>query len=790
MNTTKNIVLSVITGVFVAFVISAITGLVINQRFASIELDGDKLNIEPSPTKIYDANGNIMAEFEKDGKEMTPYSQIPVEIIEGVVSTEDRAFFTHAGLNVRAIFRAVLVDLKSGSFEQGGSTVTQQLAKRVYLDPGKTIERKIKEVIYSTAIEQAYNKQDIMAYYLSHIYYGYGAYGIENAIWTYFGQTLEEFENQDEIDKIAKSAFLAGVPQAPSYLDPYLNPEPAMNRRNTVLTNMYTEGYITREQYEAAKEKGFLVLDEPNRQTTTSTLSNSEFVHYVLAEAGEKLDMTVEEVMYSGATIYTSFMPEAYEAIRKHLANGKLYPSNPANDSQIVQGAAVLVNPQNGEIYALSGSRTEIDTFLGFNRAFQAYRQPGSTFKPLIAYGPALETGKYSPYSTVSCSPNFKNYNVKDRSCSGKKTIAEAVRISNNVPAVNMLNSVGIDYAREYVAKLGIELTDTDIYLPIALGGIEKGVTPLQLADAYQVYANGGKRAEAHTIRRIVNKSGDIILEAKEPEQVISEKAANQMKSMLQAVVASGTGTKGAVKGYRVGGKTGTNENAAGTGNNDIWFAGFTDNLVGVVWMGFDNSDSRHYIRNGEGSGIAATMFSKIATDVLRILPQTEIKQEDIETISLELFRNTEANEVTVKWNARSGEKYEVYRGNTLIGGSLDGSYTDRNCESGQTYTYKVIGYDEETGRKVVESKETSIKLPTVQIKTDKEEEVEESTEEPKEEPKEEVTEEKNPDKEPEVVGSEEKKEDSETSEETDSETEKNEEASTVQVEAEEGKQQ
>lgn len=787
MNTTKNIILAILTGVFFAFVISAITGLVINQRFASIELDGDKLNIEPSPTKIYDANGNIMAEFEKDGKEMTPYSQIPVEIIEGVVSTEDREFFKHAGLNVRAIFRAVIVDLAAGSFEQGGSTVTQQLAKRVYLDPGKTIERKIKEVVYSTAIEKEFSKQDIMAYYLNHIYYGYGAYGIENAIWTYFGQTIEEFQAQDEIDKIAKSAFLAGVPQAPSYLDPYINPEPAMNRRNTVLTNMYTEGYITREQYEAAREKGFLVLEEPNRSSTTSTITNSEFVHYVLSEAGEKLDMSVEEVMYSGATIYTSFMPEVYEAIRTHLSNGKLYPSNPANDSQIVQGAAVLVNPQNGEIYAMSGSRTDIE-FLGFNRAFQAYRQPGSTFKPLIAYGPALETGKYSPYSSVSCSPNFRNYSVKDRSCSGKKSIAEAIRISNNVPAVNMLNSVGIDYARDYVAKLGIELTENDVYLPIALGGIEKGVTPLQLADAYQVYANGGKRAEAHTIRRIVNKSGEIIFEPEEPQQVINEKAANQMKSMLQAVVSSGTGTKGKVKGYRVGGKTGTNENASGTGNNDIWFAGFTDNLVGVVWMGFDNSDSRHYIRNGEGSGITATMFSKIATDVLKLLPRLEYKEENIEKITIDLFRNTEANEVTIKWNARSGEKYEVYRNNTLIGGSLDGSYTDRNCESGQTYTYKVIGYDDETGRRVVESKETSIKLPTVQVKPEKEEEEEEEKVEESKEETEKKEDNSAAEPEKEESASDKKEEDTPTSETT-PETEEKDEVSPLSEETEEGKQ-
>ncbi|MCK2000658.1 transglycosylase domain-containing protein [[Brevibacterium] frigoritolerans] len=723
-NTTSNIFKAVLVGLLFTVVIALLAGLIVNQRFASIELDDEKLRIEPKPTKLYDAYGNKMAEFEKDRKEMTPYSDIPVEIVEAVVSTEDREFFNHPGLNVRAIFRAVLIDLKTGSFEQGGSTVTQQLVKRIYLNPGKTLDRKLQEAVYATAIEKEYSKQDIMSYYLNHIFYGYRAYGVKNAIETYFGQSLDEFKKQDRIDLIAKSAFLAGMPQAPSYLDPYLNKEVSMQRRNTVLTNMYVEGYITKEEYDAAKEKDFLILDKPKVPNDVQ-IHYPEYVTYALSEASGILDMPIEEVMYSGVTIYTSFEPEVYKAMRKHLSNSSLYPSNPAQDEQKIQGAAVYLNPQNGEIYALSGSRDEVKDFLTFNRAYQAKRQPGSAFKPLISYGPALETGKYHPYSTVQCQGSFGTYSVKDHNCGGSKSMAEALRVSNNGPAVWMLNKVGIDYARSYVAKLGIELTDNDVYLPIALGGIDIGVTPLELADAYQAFANGGKRAEAHTIRRMVNHLDEVVYEPELPEQVIKEKAANEMKSMLRSVVTNGTGRNADVSGYRISGKTGTNENPSGHGNKDIWFVGFTDNMVGVVWMGFDNSDSRHYIPSGQTSYIAAKMFGNIARDTLKIIPRAQQQSKekiDLEKVSIELYRNTEGNQVIVKWEDREGLNYEVHRNGSVIGDSLDGKYTDTNVEPEQAYTYKIYGFDESTGERVVESNEASIELPTIEVEKPQEE--------------------------------------------------------------------
>lgn len=722
----KSAIKAAVISITIAAAISFILGSVVNQRFAKIEFNDEELAIDPKPTNIYDADGNIIGSFEADGKEMVVYEDLPITVVEGIVATEDRAFFEHAGYNVRAIFRAVLVDIKAGSFVQGGSTVTQQLSKQVFLNSGKTMNRKLQEVVYATAIEEKYSKQEIMAYYLNHIFYGNRAHGVKSAVEIYFGQTLEEFNNQDRVDLIAKSALLAALPNAPTTLDPYSNPEGAISRRNAVILNMYNQGYITKEEYEGAIAKGLLVLESPNYPDNI-IVKYPEFVTYVLSEASEKLGMSVQEVMYSGAQIYTSFKPEIYTAMREEMSKSSMYPSKTAKDDQKVQGAAVLVNPQNGEIYALTGARDETKEFLTFNRAFQAKRQPGSAFKPLISYGPALETGDYTPYSSIGCSGSF-GWSIKEHTCSGSTTMTEALRVSSNIPAVWMLNKVGIDYAREYVSRLGIELSDTDRSLPMALGGIEFGVTPLELADAFQVYANGGKRAEAHTIRRIVSSGGQIVYEPDEPRQVIKQTGANQMKNMLRSVVTNGTGTSANISGYNISGKTGTNENPNGVGNKDIWFVGFNESLVGVVWMGYDNTDARHYIPSGQTSYVTAKMFNAIASKVLPMLPNIETVKE-VDTIDLEAFRNTEATQITLKWEDRAGLKYEIYRNGTLIGESYDGAHTDVDVEQGKAYTYKVIGYESKTGEKVLVTKEVAIQLPKIEV-----EEVEEPTIEPSEE--------------------------------------------------------
>ena len=741
----KSFVIASIVASFITFIIAG----TVNARVGDVKIEKEKLAIEPKPTKIYDVYGNKLAEFEINRKEMTTYDEIPVEMIEAVVAIEDREFFEHSGINVQAIFRAILIDIKAGAFVQGGSTLTQQLIKTIYLDPGKTLERKQEEAIYATALEQVRSKKEILAYYLNHIFYGNRAYGVKRAIDTYYGQTIEDFKKDDEATRVAKAALLIGIPNAPSVFNPYADAEKSMQRRNTVLTAMYTEGYITKEVYDEAKKKPFMVLKEPKMFGEDEKVQYPEYVHYVLDEASKILDISIEEAMYSGMKIYTSFNPDVYEAMRKHMANGNLYPSD-ASDGVKVQGAAVYLNPQNGEIYAMTGSRDEIKEFLTFNRAFQAKRQPGSAFKPLIAYGPALESGKFTPYSSVSCSGSWGGYSPKDHGCGGSKTMAEALRVSNNVPAVWVLDKVGIDYARKYVKNLGITLTDNDVYLPIALGGIEKGITPFEMADAYQAYANGGKRAPAHTIRRLVNTVDEVIYEPEAPKQVIKEASANQMKNMLRSVVTSGTGRNAIISGYDIAGKTGTNENAAGAGNNDIWFAGFTSNMVGVVWMGFDHSDASHYIRSGQTSYITAKMWAEISQDVLKILPQVKEDKEIEQNLNIEVYHSKDASNVEVKWSKEKGIKYEIYKDGVPVSDTKEGSFKDVNVKQGESYTYKVVGYDTETGKKIKVSNSVTIKLPIIEKETEEEPKKEEpKKEEPKkEEPKKEEPKKEEPKKE------------------------------------------
>lgn len=715
-NILKSFVIASIVASFVTFIIAG----TVNARVGNVKIDNDKLNIEPKPTKIYDAYGNQLASFERDRKELVTYDQIPAEIIEGFVATEDRAFFQHAGINVQATFRAVLIDLKTGNFEQGGSTITQQLIKRVYLNPGKTLQRKEEEAVYATALEQSKTKKEILSNYLSQIYYGNRAYGIKSAIDTYFGQTISQFNKEDEATRAAKAALLAGIPNAPSLFNPYTNPKQALQRRNAVLTNMYTQGYISETVYKEAMAKGFLILPKPKTFSDDEKVQYPEFVHYVLEEAKTDLNLSsFEEAMYSGLKIYTSFNPDIYNAMRKHMSDGSLYPSSTAPDGKIAEGAAVFMNPQNGEIYALTGSREQVSDFTAFNRAFQAYRQPGSSIKPLLDYGPALEKGIMTPYSAIPCTQDFGDYHVKnDAPCGGSMTVAEALRISENSTAVWTLNKVGIGYAKDFIKKLGIELSPNDIYLPIAIGGLEKGITPLQEAGAYQVYANNGVRFTPHTIRRMVNVADEVVYQApSQGKQVIKQSTARNMRNLLRSVVTSGTGRNANIPEYDISGKTGTNELPSGYGNKDIWFSGYTDNLEGTVWMGYDITDSTHYIPNGQTSYVAAKMWAEIAQDVFKILPKTSKSAQMSPNMDIKVYHSTDANSVKVEWNAQDGVNYEVYRDGMSIGDTNNGSYEDTSVEQGKTYTYKVIGYDTDSGKKIKLSNSVSIQLPIIDKK-------------------------------------------------------------------------
>lgn len=701
-------------GVLVAFLAVG----TLYTRIQGTELDGTALVLETKPTELFDKDEESLSKFFGERRAIATYEEIPKEVIDAVISTEDRDFFEHAGLNVKAITRAAFkIAQAGGSFVQGGSTITQQLVKNVYLTSDKALERKQQEAVFATILEKSYTKEEILEMYLNEVFYGQRAYGIKDAVMTYFGESFEEFSEDKKINRIAKAALLAGLLQAPSRLSPYNDVDAALERRNLVLKNMEVTGKITRKEYNEARELPLMVLEEANMFFQEQEVQYKEFVHYALYEASEILDISIREVMNSGVDIYTSFDKDKYSLIRQYFENDKLFPKD-TKDGERVQGAALFLNPKNGEIYAFTGAREQIVDFLSFNRAFLMERQPGSTMKPIISYGPALESGKFT-YSSMLLDEKGHVFPGKyvvrnwDNGGRGKVSMQEALRQSWNIPAVWTLQQVGLDYAKDYAYKLGVDLNEEKSGLSMALGGLNTGLNPLILADAYQVFANDGYRTPAHAIRRIVDKQGNVIYERSvATERTINSENAEIMKAMLENVVSKGTGRAASINGRSIAGKTGTTDKS-----RDIWFVGFEGEYLGAVWMGFDSDEESRALN--EGSSVPAKMFREIMKDMLEGVPP--VKPSDIlknyKPIEVELVYNEEKKIVEISWNETEDDvTYQVFKDKKKITTTTETFYEDISVEEEETYKYQIVAFDDTTSKEVQRSKFAEILIPKKEL--------------------------------------------------------------------------
>lgn len=716
------LVKSLIKSFVVAGVFAWLVGGTVMSQVNGVQADPDKLHIDSKPTIIFDKNGDpIFSQYRNEKHYMTSFDQIPKEVIDALVSTEDREFFNHSGVSVKGIARALVADIKAGSFVQGGSTLTQQLAKMVYLHPGKTLDRKKEEVVVATTLEKMYTKEEILAFYLDHSFFGHNSYGVEDAIKTLFGQTLEEFEKDDRISRIAKAALIAGIPQAPSSYSPYFNPESTKKRRDIVLANMLHQKYITQDEYDQAITKGFMVLESP-QVVHDEIVKYPEIVTYVLDEAKKELNLdSPEEVIKKGVSIYTSFDPSVYHEIRKQFEKDENFPANAADKTK-VQGSAVFINPQNGEILAMTGGREVQKNILNFNRAFQMKRQPGSSIKPVLDYGPAMEYLNWNPWSLVVGSQGIDfggGYTVRDHGYASQRTMIDAMTNSNNVPAVWTLKQVGISKAKKYAESLGLTFEPEDNNLALALGGLSKGESPLQMADSYQAFANGGLRIPAHMIRKVVDQSGnEIYSNDTKLTRVMSEKNANYMRYMLRSVVTSGTGRKAnTAPNQMVAGKTGTTEYGNTGANKDIWFVGFTKDYVGAIWMGFDKTDANHKL--WDASGVTAKMFGNIIKPLLKVKPDPEINYDaptaikpEIKTFQLTHKLDKTLKKVVFTWEKENNTYYKIFRDDSEVEKTEKNTYTDEALEVGKTYAFKVEAYNKITNFQTKESKIITITIP------------------------------------------------------------------------------
>ena len=534
-------------------------------------------DLTPSASsQIYDVNGNEIANIHATENRMpVKIAQIPKDLQNAFIAVEDARFYEHSGIDPRGILRALWANISGGGVSEGGSTITQQLAKNAYLTQERTLKRKIQEMFLALQLEREYSKQEILEFYLNQIYFGQGAYGVEAAAKTYFGKDVSALS-------LNECAMLAGIPKSPNYYSPFNNLEAARARRATVLEQMAKYHYISDAEASRLKRED-LKLVRPKAGDGTEA---SYFIDYVVQGLIDKYG--ADAVYKSGLKIYTTIdmdMQRAAEAAMKMLPTFETDKNGLAQP----QGALVAIDPHTGQIKAMVGGRGTDQ----FNRATMAERQPGSAFKPFV-FVAALEN-RFTPNTIIEDSPIMvgdwepENYN---RNYNGKVTLRYVAEQSLNVPTVKIAQKIGMDKPIYYAQEMGISTfvldgPTNDRGLATSLGGLTRGMTPLELTSAYGTFANQGIHVEPTAIIKVLDRNGKILEQAKPKQKnVISEASAADLTDMLQGVLTRGTGT-GAAIGRPAAGKTGTTSDYC-----DAWFVGYTTDLVAGVWIGCDdNSD-------------------------------------------------------------------------------------------------------------------------------------------------------------------------------------------------------
>jgi penicillin-binding protein 1A len=556
-------------------------------------------------SRVYDENDELIDEFFLEDRKLVNISDVPKIAQYAFVAAEDSRFYQHQGVDFRSIFRAFFKNVEAGKIVQGGSTITQQVAKLMYLTPERKYIRKFKEAILSYRIDRYLTKDEILNLYLNQIYLGHGAYGIEAASLGYFGKSAKELT-------LPEAAMLAGLPKAPTTYSPFQYLDRAKQRQIYVLTRMKEEGFISAEQMTQAIEAPVKL-----RPVKPKDKVAAYFVEHVRRYVQEKYG---SDVLYrEGLAIYTTINLSAQKAAREALLKGlSEMEERDKYKKGLIQGALYCMDIKTGAIRALVGGRDFNKS--EFNRAIQSRRQPGSAFKPLI-YTAAFDKGM-NPSTQVVDSPlaledpsqedGFWRPKNFDGKFLGPITIRTALVQSRNVVTVKILQDIGIDYAISYIINMGIE-SPLSRNLSVALGS--SGVTLQELVRAYGVLGNGGKKVQPFFIRKIVDRTGNVFEETRvEAEQVIDPRIAFMTTYVMQDVVESGTGRRVKSIGRPVAGKTGTTNDT-----RDAWFVGFTPSLITGVWIGFDQE--KNMGRQEVGGRAAAPVWLYFMEKVLQDKP-------------------------------------------------------------------------------------------------------------------------------------------------------------------------
>ena len=556
---------------------------------------------------IYDADGDVIAKLSKDEDSYyLPYDEIPVEAIQAFVAVEDRTFWENSGIDLKGIFRVGLRFLYTeGEEVHGASTITQQLARNRFLTNEVSLERKAKEMLIAMELTDKYSKEQIMEFYINDISFANTYYGLEAASIGYFGKSSKELS-------LSQIAYLCAIPNSPTYYNPYRHPENALKRRDKILDDMLEMEYITQEEHDAAVEEE-IVIQRPdygfhNYETTYAVdcavrylmeLDGFEFEYGFTSDKeyeqySEQYDQAYaaarQELYIGGYDVYTSLDPEQQEYLQKAIDEGLSFDDETSSDGvYALQGAATLIDNETGKVTAIVGGRSQETDVYGLNRAYQSFRQPGSSIKPLIVYAPALENG-YGSTTIV------KDVNVDAAKAAGENadmsrlpggtmTLRQAVERSRNGVAWSVYADITPEVGMASLTKMRFDnIVAGDYYMAACLGGFTHGVTSEEMAGAYAALANGGMYRNPTCIVSMKDKNGEEIFQDPQEERVYQENASLVMVDILTGVITRGTASgMGWTGDIEAAGKTGTTNNS-----RDGWFCGMTPYYTLTVWVGYD----------------------------------------------------------------------------------------------------------------------------------------------------------------------------------------------------------
>ncbi|MHB0995319.1 MAG: penicillin-binding protein 1A [Elusimicrobiales bacterium] len=658
----------VLKAVYLIGIVSAVgilTAAVLMRKILSDIPSIDKLD-EYTPsltTYVYDINNQVIAEFSVEKRAMLPLSKIPVDMQNAVIAMEDRNFFRHWGISPRGIMRAQLRNIVAHRRAAGGSTITQQLSRGIFLKPEKSYVRKIKEIVLALQIERNFSKPEILALYLNQIFFGHGVYGVQSASKLYFGKDVGEMT-------LGECALLTGLIPSPGNYSPFVSPETARHRRVLVLQRMKAEGFITDKEAEAAAAEPI-----PSEKSTLFTSHAAYFVEYVRQQLEPKYG--VAQLWKGGMKIYTTLdlamQVPAEEIMEKHLAKydqdaaksreaeaarqakeegGEKDEDEVARSSAALQGAFVIMDTRTGAIKAMIGGRNYRDS--KFNRVTQAARQAGSTFKPFV-WMSALMNG-YTPASIVEDSPMAYYYDGKDwrllegatdqyaidlaiqpfvgnkdfkiwvpNNYDGKTegliTVRRGLERSRNLSSIYLVTRVGPTLVADVGHRAGIK-RNLEAVPSIGLG--TSLVSPIEMASAFSTFANGGIHATPFGILKVADNTGRVLEEAvPEETEAFSPQLSYVLVNMMKGVVQRGTGAYASRLKRPIAGKTGTSQDS-----KDMWFIGMTPDLTAAAWMGYDDFMSLP-MKDWTGGGTVVPWWTEIMEAVLKDQPVRDFPVPD-----------------------------------------------------------------------------------------------------------------------------------------------------------------